>query len=251
MHHPFDLPPLLRFRIDIRARADRKNVQAILEAVLRECLAQRGGFVDAYAKFPERRIIQALDMDPAVLAVRKDIGRPINRIGHEHPGETDGYADQEIAMAERLGGRAKSPLHHVLAQVGHPVEGHRRVHGVGQHLGDPVIDALALLVRERHVAGIDTRGKGTHLLVQCRLFRGGFLRGGQLIEVLAGVEIGLRLCGAHCGHAQGKACDEWNSFELHVARLRSNRDNNAVTPSTPENKMPGMRRRHNPRHFQK
>src|SRR4029453_9181571 len=102
----------------------------------------------------EFRVIEVLDVDALVVAIRKYVSRAINRVRGELRPEAGGDAHHHIAHARVEGLTIERAL-----EKGTPIEAHLRSHGVAEHLGDLVLYALELDIGIGHVAWIGADDK--------------------------------------------------------------------------------------------
>src|SRR4029453_12903256 len=102
----------------------------------------------------EFRVIEVLDVDALVIAIRKYVSRAINRVRGELRPVAGGDAHHHIQHPRVEGLATERAL-----EEGTPVEAHLRSHGIAEHLGDLVLYALELDIGIGHFAWLGADDK--------------------------------------------------------------------------------------------
>lgn len=137
------------------------------EAGPRQHPADGRGLKHADLQILQRRILEALDVETAVVAVDEHIGRAVDRKRRQRRVVDRRQIEQHIADVgiERL-------ARQTALQIGAPEIFEPRAKCLGQHLGDFVLVAVPFDVRQWHVTRVGTHGKLIERLGLEDLFRG-------------------------------------------------------------------------------
>ena len=189
------------------------------EAALGHHLADARRLEDADLEPLQRRVVEALEVETAVVAIGEHVGRAIDGNGGQRRLVHHGQVEQHVAHVgvERLARQAA-------LEVGAPEIDEPGAERLGEDLGDLILIAAAVDVGERQVAGVGTHAELIERLLLEHLlggvFGGGLFRAGQLVERLLHVaRRGRRHGGAGeegCTQQQGNDAAHYYTLLLHV-----------------------------------
>ena len=151
----------------VRVVAEIVN-REVAHVMVGERFADRRGLVDADLERLQTRVIEVLDGDAAIAAGSEHEGRAIERRGHQYALGIRWHVEHHVALVGIQRRARHAPL-----DAGPVVVLHPRAKAAREHLRDLVLDALAPVVRERHVAGVRAHTQGPWALGACRRRRRG------------------------------------------------------------------------------
>ena len=215
--HLLHLPPRLIGRIEVGVVAERVQDEVGRQPALGQHLARARCLEHADLEVLQRGIVEALEVEAAVISVGEDVGRPVDGERRQRRAVVGGQVEEHVAHVgvERL---AREPA----LQVGAPEIDEIGAERVRQHLGDLVLESVPVDVRQRHIAGVGADVELAERLLLKSLLRGGFgsglLRRRELVEFL------LQIAGGVCrrgkcraqSHTQAETEQQRDSCALHI-----------------------------------